>query len=229
MSSRIAVIGTGYVGLTTGACLSSLGHDVVCADIVPEKVEQLSRGEVPILEAGLDELVREGLQSGDLLLRARGRGRGQDRRVHLPVRAHAPGRRRFGRPQLHRGGRPGDRPVPAARGDRHQQVDRARRLHPGGRAGARALRRVRGVEPRVPPRGLGRPRLPAPRSGRDRLGGPGRRHPRRRAVPRPRRTAPGHRPRLGGDHQVRAATPSSPPRSASSTPSRRCARRSAPT
>ena len=66
MSSRIAVIGTGYVGLTTGACLSSLGHQVVCADIVPEKVEQLSRGQVPILEAGLDELVREGLQSGDL-------------------------------------------------------------------------------------------------------------------------------------------------------------------
>jgi len=66
MSSRIAVIGTGYVGLTTGACLSSLGHQVVCADVVPEKVEQLSRGEVPILEAGLDELVREGLQSGDL-------------------------------------------------------------------------------------------------------------------------------------------------------------------
>ena len=66
MSSRIAVIGTGYVGLTTGACLSPLGHDVVCADVVPEKVEQLSRGEVPILEAGLDELVREGLQSGEL-------------------------------------------------------------------------------------------------------------------------------------------------------------------
>ena len=66
MSSRIAVIGTGYVGLTTGACLSSLGHQVVCADIVPEKVEQLSKGQVPILEAGLDELVREGLQSGDL-------------------------------------------------------------------------------------------------------------------------------------------------------------------
>ena len=67
MSSRIAVIGTGYVGLTTGACLSLLGHEVVCADIVPEKVERLSRGEIPILEAGLDELVREGLQSGDLL------------------------------------------------------------------------------------------------------------------------------------------------------------------
>jgi UDPglucose 6-dehydrogenase len=66
MSSRIAVIGTGYVGLTTGACLASLGHQVVCADVVAEKVEQLNKGQVPILEAGLDELVREGLQSGDL-------------------------------------------------------------------------------------------------------------------------------------------------------------------
>ncbi|MFN8016810.1 MAG: UDP-glucose/GDP-mannose dehydrogenase family protein [Acidimicrobiales bacterium] len=61
MGSKIAIIGTGYVGLTTGACLSHLGHTVVCADVVPEKVESLSRGEVPILEAGLDDLVHEGI------------------------------------------------------------------------------------------------------------------------------------------------------------------------
>jgi len=59
--SRIAVIGTGYVGLTTGACFAHLGHQVICADVIPEKVERLSRGEVPILEAGLPELVRAGL------------------------------------------------------------------------------------------------------------------------------------------------------------------------
>ncbi|NLD75151.1 MAG: UDP-glucose/GDP-mannose dehydrogenase family protein, partial [Acidimicrobiales bacterium] len=59
-------MGTGYVGLTTGACLSHLGHDVVCADVVPEKVEALNRGEIPILEAGLEELVHEGLHSGQL-------------------------------------------------------------------------------------------------------------------------------------------------------------------
>jgi UDPglucose 6-dehydrogenase len=64
--SRIAIIGTGYVGLTTGACFAHLGHDVVCADVVPEKVEGLSRGEVPILEAGLPELVREGIDAGRL-------------------------------------------------------------------------------------------------------------------------------------------------------------------
>lgn len=64
MGSKIAIIGTGYVGLTTGACLSHLGHRVVCADVVPEKVESLSRGEVPILEDGLDELVRDGIDQG---------------------------------------------------------------------------------------------------------------------------------------------------------------------
>jgi UDPglucose 6-dehydrogenase len=66
MDSRIAVIGTGYVGLTTGACFAHLGHRVVCADIDADKIEALNRGEVPILEKGLDELVREGLKSGRL-------------------------------------------------------------------------------------------------------------------------------------------------------------------
>ncbi|HEV2767964.1 MAG TPA: UDP-glucose/GDP-mannose dehydrogenase family protein [Acidimicrobiales bacterium] len=66
MTATVAVIGTGYVGLTTGAYLAHLGHTVVCADVVPEKVERLNRGEVPILEAGLEELVREGLDAGRL-------------------------------------------------------------------------------------------------------------------------------------------------------------------
>ncbi len=66
MGQKIAVIGTGYVGLTTGACLSHLGHDVVCADVVPEKVDALNRGEIPILEAGLDELVHTGVAEGRL-------------------------------------------------------------------------------------------------------------------------------------------------------------------
>ncbi|MGQ0830291.1 MAG: 3-hydroxyacyl-CoA dehydrogenase NAD-binding domain-containing protein [Microthrixaceae bacterium] len=64
--SRIAVIGTGYVGLTTGACFAHVGHEVVCADIDEAKVERLQRGDVPILEAGLDNLVREGLEGGRL-------------------------------------------------------------------------------------------------------------------------------------------------------------------
>jgi UDPglucose 6-dehydrogenase len=64
--SEIAVIGAGYVGLTTAACFAHLGHRVVCADILPERVDQLSRGEVPIVEQGLDAIVREGLSSGRL-------------------------------------------------------------------------------------------------------------------------------------------------------------------
>ena len=66
MTSTIAVIGTGYVGLTTGACFAHLGHHVVCADIVAEKVERLQRGEIPIHEAGLQEIVRDGLDRGTL-------------------------------------------------------------------------------------------------------------------------------------------------------------------
>jgi len=66
VGAKIAIIGTGYVGLTTGACLSHLGHSVICADVVQEKVDSLSRGEIPILEAGLDELVHEGIAEGRL-------------------------------------------------------------------------------------------------------------------------------------------------------------------
>jgi UDPglucose 6-dehydrogenase len=66
MTSKIAVIGTGYVGLTTGACFAHLGHDVICADVVPEKVERLRNGDVPIHEAGLTELVHEGIETGRL-------------------------------------------------------------------------------------------------------------------------------------------------------------------
>jgi UDPglucose 6-dehydrogenase len=60
--SRIAVIGSGYVGLTAGACFAHLGHHVFCADVDAEKIEQLSNGHVPILEAGLPDLVREGME-----------------------------------------------------------------------------------------------------------------------------------------------------------------------
>jgi UDPglucose 6-dehydrogenase len=59
--SRVAVIGTGYVGLTTGACLSHLGHEVVCADIDAAKIQLLQSGQIPIYEQGLEDLVRAGL------------------------------------------------------------------------------------------------------------------------------------------------------------------------
>ncbi|MFL5885498.1 MAG: nucleotide sugar dehydrogenase, partial [Thermoleophilaceae bacterium] len=55
----IGVIGAGWVGLVTAACFADLGHEVHCRDIVPEKVESLARGEVPIYEPGLAELVEK--------------------------------------------------------------------------------------------------------------------------------------------------------------------------
>lgn len=64
--AKIAIVGTGYVGLTTGACLASLGHQVVCADIDAGKVAQLSKGKVTIFEDGLQELVTKGLKTGNL-------------------------------------------------------------------------------------------------------------------------------------------------------------------
>lgn len=61
--ARIAVIGTGYVGLTTGACLAHLGHEVVCADIDEAKVAGLQTGKIPIVEDGLQALVQESMDS----------------------------------------------------------------------------------------------------------------------------------------------------------------------
>lgn len=65
-TSRIAVVGTGYVGLTTGACFAQLGHDVLCADIDPDKVDMLKRGEIPIHEDGLETIVQENQKAGRL-------------------------------------------------------------------------------------------------------------------------------------------------------------------
>ncbi|MEY2974602.1 MAG: UDP-glucose 6-dehydrogenase [Actinomycetota bacterium] len=62
----VGVVGVGYVGLTTGACLASLGHRVVCGDVDAAKVERLRRGEIPIVEEGLAALVADGLASGRL-------------------------------------------------------------------------------------------------------------------------------------------------------------------
>ncbi len=57
--SRVAVFGAGYVGLVTGACFADLGHDVVVRDVLPERIEALRRGEVPIYEPGLAELLEQ--------------------------------------------------------------------------------------------------------------------------------------------------------------------------
>jgi len=64
---KIAVIGTGYVGLVTGTCFADSGNDVTCVDIDVEKVAALSRGEVPIYEPGLEEMVQYNHSAGRLV------------------------------------------------------------------------------------------------------------------------------------------------------------------
>jgi len=63
---KIAVIGTGYVGLVAGACLSETGNDVVCADIDERKIARLNAGEIPIYEPGLEPLIESNLAAGRL-------------------------------------------------------------------------------------------------------------------------------------------------------------------
>ncbi len=63
---RIAMIGTGYVGLVSGVCFSDFGHDVVCVDKDPEKIARLRNGEVPIYEPGLDALLAKNTAAGRL-------------------------------------------------------------------------------------------------------------------------------------------------------------------
>ena len=91
---KVTVIGTGYVGLVSGACLADVGNDVLCLDVDPEKIRILEEGGIPIHEPGLEEMVRRNVAAG------------RPPR-HDPVHRgrHAAGRRRLGRSEIRaRGG-----------------------------------------------------------------------------------------------------------------------------
>ena len=63
---RIAMIGTGYVGLVSGACIADFGHHVTCVDKDDSKIAALNAGEIPIYEPGLKELVQSNVRQGRL-------------------------------------------------------------------------------------------------------------------------------------------------------------------
>ena len=61
---KISIVGAGYVGLVSGVCLSEKGHDVICVDIDQAKVGQINRGETPIYEKDLEDLLRRNIGRG---------------------------------------------------------------------------------------------------------------------------------------------------------------------
>ncbi|MFY3680809.1 nucleotide sugar dehydrogenase, partial [Achromobacter xylosoxidans] len=63
---KITVVGTGYVGLVSGACLADMGNDVMCLDVDAAKIALLRQGGIPIYEPGLEDLVRRNVQAGRL-------------------------------------------------------------------------------------------------------------------------------------------------------------------
>ena len=139
---NICVIGSGYVGLVTGACLADFGMNVVGVDKDHAKVEALSRGKVPIYEPGLDTLVQKNMAEGRLRfttdLAPRHRGGAGD----LHRRRHAAEVGRLGRPHLHPRGRRLDRRAPQRLQDHHHQEHGADRHRPDDRGASCARGRA---------------------------------------------------------------------------------------
>ena len=205
---NICVVGTGYVGLVTGAVFADLGNDVVCVDNDRAKIESLRAGRMPIYEPGLEEMVVRNTQDAPAVLHHGPRRRRPPVRRDLHRRRHALEGQRGNRPVPGRGGGDRDRPRDGPLQGGGQQVHLAGghgRLRPRGDqpAPADAHRVRRGLQPRVPPRGLRHRGHSPARPHRHRRPDPASRHDARGAVRAARAPHDHHRPAVGGGDQVR--------------------------
>ena len=165
---RIAMIGTGYVGLVSGVCFSDFGHDVICVDKDPAKIEMLNAGQVPIYEPGLDALMARNVEAGRLSFTS-DLASAVDGAEAVFIAVGTPTRRGDGHADLTYVMAAAEDVAKALTGlCRHcHQIHGSRRHQPQGRRSGR--RRQRGgrfrrrLEPRIPARGRGDRRFHAPR------------------------------------------------------------------
>ncbi len=96
---RLVIVGAGYVGLVSGACFADFGHDVCCVDADPRRIESLHRGEMPIYEPGLADLVLKNVREGRLTFTGELRGVVEEADVVL-IAVGTPSRRGDGHADL---------------------------------------------------------------------------------------------------------------------------------
>ena len=218
----MTIVGTGYVGLVSGACFADLGHDVTCVDNDKDKIAAIAAGRMPIFEAGLAELVAANLEAGRLVFSSDLKGAVSDVGVVF-IAVGTPSRATDGCADLsagslgeRRGTAGRDCPASAtgvtpagnevrtrpSRPGRHRRADaspthredraRVSRAPPRSRQGAPALRRVLAV-PTVQRHSVGR--APCPLRAATRHGPQGRRRVHRPALSRPSSRTPPQRQR----------------------------------